>query len=149
MKPAWDKLGSEFEGSSVVVGDADCTVEKDVCNKFDVKGYPTIKYFKDGDVKGETYSGGRDIDALTAFVKETLEVLCNVADPAKCDEKETKYIETFSAKSADDVAKQLTRLTGMLSKPMKAELKAWVSKRVNILKQLMTGVLAGGAKAEL
>lgn len=136
MKPAWDKLGAEYDSSSVVVADVDCTVEADLCSKFDVKGYPTIKYFKDGDTTGEAYNGGRDFDSLSDFVKETLQVLCNVEDPSNCDEKETKYISDMKAKGAEAIEKQLTRLTGMLAKSMKAELKAWVSKRVNILKQL-------------
>lgn len=136
MKPAWDKLASEFEASSVVVGDADCTVEKALCSTFGVKGYPTIKYFKDGDREGTSYDGGRDFDSLKKFVQESLEVLCDVKDPAQCDEKETKYIGDMAAKGEADIAKQLTRLQGMLSKPMKAELKGWVAKRVSILKQL-------------
>jgi len=144
MKPAWDQLGSEFDASSVVVGDADCTVEADLCSKFDVKGYPTIKYFKDGDRNGEAYNGGRDFDSLKKFVQEDLEVLCQVADPSQCDEKEAKYIASMTEKGDEAVAKQLARLTGMLSKPMKAELKGWVAKRVNILKQL-----SSTGKAEL
>lgn len=97
--------------------------------------------------------------------------------PAECTEKEAKFIEKMKAKSAEDVSKQLTRLQGMLSKPMKvllllpdqlyplpppslffpslpsrhrhrylfqAELKAWVSQRVNILSQL-----ASAGKTEL
>lgn len=144
MKPAWDQLASEYEASSVLVGDADCTVETALCSTFGVKGYPTIKYFKDGDREGESYNGGRDFDSLKKFVQESLEVLCDVKDPAQCDEKETKYIVDMTAKGEADIAKQLTRLTGMLSKPMKAELKGWVAKRVSILKQL-----SSAGKAEL
>ena len=61
MKPAWDQLGSEYEtSSSVVVADVDCTVETDLCSEYDVKGYPTIKYFtSETDPKGTDYSGGR------------------------------------------------------------------------------------------
>jgi protein disulfide-isomerase A6 len=136
MKPAWDQLASEFESSSVLVGDVDCTEEKELCSTFDVKGYPTIKYFKDGDRTGEAYNGGRDFDALKKFTQDDLEVQCDVKDPSQCDEKEMKFITSMKAKGADDITKQLTRLTGMLSKPMKAELKGWVAKRVNILKQL-------------
>ena len=34
MKPDWDKLGDEFSGSkTVLIGDVDCTVEKDLCSK--------------------------------------------------------------------------------------------------------------------
>ena len=37
MKPDWDKLGSEYEGSSsVLIADVDCTVESDLCQRFEV-----------------------------------------------------------------------------------------------------------------
>lgn len=140
MKPDWDKLGDAYAGSSSVqILDVDCTVEKDLCSEFDVSGYPTIKYFKDAATEGASYEGGRDYDSLDSFVKETLLVLCDVEDPTECDEKEVKFIATMKEKGAEAVAKQLTRLEGMLSKPMKAELKGWVSKRISILSQLSKG----------
>lgn len=146
MKPAWDKLGDEYAASSsVVIADADCTgPAKEACGKFGVSGYPTIKYFKDGNKEGEAYQKGRDFESLQAFVKDELEQACDVTAPAECTEKEAKFIEKMKAKSAEDVSKQLTRLQGMLSKPMKAELKGWVSQRVNILSQL-----ASAGKTEL
>ena len=59
MKPAWDQLGEEFAASSsVAIADADCTgAGKEACEKFGVSGYPTIKYFKDGNTAGEAYNG--------------------------------------------------------------------------------------------
>jgi len=52
MKPDYDKLGTEYEGSSSVnIVDVDCTVHQDLCGKHGVQGYPTIKYWKDGEVK--------------------------------------------------------------------------------------------------
>ena len=73
MKPAWDQLSTAYEGhATVVIGDVDCTVEKDLCSKQGVRGYPTIKYWVGGE---ETkYAGGRDFAALDAFVKSTLAV---------------------------------------------------------------------------
>ena len=71
MKPAWDQLGDEYaSSSSVVIADVDCTVEQDLCSKYDVKGYPTIKYWKDG--AESKYQGGRDFNALKKFVENTL-----------------------------------------------------------------------------
>ena len=138
MKPAWDKLGDEFaDSSSVLIGDADCTAGgKDLCEKFEVRGYPTIKYFVDGDTKGKDYQGGRDFDSLKKHVVDNLEVKCDVASPDACDDKEKKYIEKMKGKSAADRAKQLKRLDGMKGNSMKADLKKWLSQRLNILKQL-------------
>jgi len=135
MKPAWDQLGSDYESSaSVIVGDVDCTEHKELCNEHDVKGFPTIKYLKDGN--WEAYQGGRDAEQLTSFVKETLEVLCQVADPTGCSEKEVKFLEKMQAAGNDEVAKQVTRLDGMAASSMKPELMQWLNQRRNILKQL-------------
>mmetsp|Transcript_35723 Transcript_35723/g.76266 ORF Transcript_35723/g.76266 Transcript_35723/m.76266 type:complete len:139 (-) Transcript_35723:226-642(-) len=137
MKPAWDQLGGEYEGSnSVVVADVDCTKEQALCSKHGVKGYPTIKYYKDGDKEGKPYQGGRDFDALKKFTADTLEVQCDIADQEGCSDREKKYIAKMQGKDAAARGKQLARLTKMKAGKMKAELKAWLNSRINILKQL-------------
>ena len=96
MKQAWEDLGSEYEASSsVLIGDVDCTVHSGVCSKHGVQGYPTIKYYKDGDKEGQSYNGGRTIDAMKTFTADTLEVKCQVSDPSGCSDKEKKFIDTM------------------------------------------------------
>jgi protein disulfide-isomerase A6 len=141
MKPAWDQLGGDYAASSsVVVGDADCTADaKDLCEKFGVKGYPTIKYFKDGDIwGGEDYKGGRDFDSLKKFVEETLEVKCDANNVAEsdCSDKEKEFIEKMKGKSAEERKKQLSRLESMKDGKMKPELKKWLVQRIRILTTL-------------
>jgi len=137
MKQAWEDLGTEYEASaSVLIGDVDCTVHSGVCSKHGVSGYPTIKYYKDGDKEGASYSGGRTIDALKSFTADTLEVKCQVSDPKGCSEKETKFIDNMKAKTPEDRKKELTRLSGMKSGSMKPELKQWLVQRQSILKQM-------------
>lgn len=137
MKPAWDQLGDEYAGSSsVLIADADCTVQEKVCEKFGIRGYPTIKYFKDGDNDGEAYNGGRDFDSLKKFVVDNLEPKCDVANPEGCSEKAQNFISKFSGKNAEEIKAQIDRLEGMKAKPMKAELKAWLGERLHILKQM-------------
>jgi protein disulfide-isomerase A6 len=138
MKPAWDQLGDEYAASSsVLIGDAECTDSaEELCEQFEIRGYPTIKYFLDGDTKGEDYQGGRDFDSLKKFVEETLEVKCDVNDPTECSDKEKAYIEKMKAKSKGDRVKQITRLEGMAGESMKAELKAWLNQRLHILRSL-------------
>jgi protein disulfide-isomerase A6 len=61
-----------------------------------VSGYPTIKYFTaETDPKGDSYSGGRDLPSLKAFVEEKLERKCDPSDPTTCSEKEQKFITTM------------------------------------------------------
>ena len=137
MKPDWDKLGSAYEGSSVIIGDADCTKEQELCSEYGVQGYPTIKYFTAETGKdGADYQGGRDYDSLEKFVEDTLAKSCEVDNQENCDEKEVKYITKMQGKGAEAVSKQLERLTKMKNGKMKPELKAWLNKRLAILTQL-------------
>jgi len=137
MKPAWDKLSGDYATSShVVVADVDCTVETDLCSTHGVKGYPTIKYFKDGSKEGESYSGGRDYDSLSKWTAENLDVQCDVETPEGCTAKELKYITTAKTKGDEWIDKQVIRLNGMTSRSMKASLKEWLHQRLRILNQL-------------
>jgi len=138
MKPSWDQLGDDFAASSsVLIADADCTdTAEELCSQFDISGYPTIKYFLEGDTKGQDYQGGRDFDSLKAFVEETLEIKCNIDDGSGCSDKEKGYIEKMKAKTSEDRLKQVKRLEGMAGDSMKAELKNWLRQRLHILRTL-------------
>mmetsp|Transcript_29412 Transcript_29412/g.68197 ORF Transcript_29412/g.68197 Transcript_29412/m.68197 type:complete len:140 (+) Transcript_29412:166-585(+) len=138
MKPAWEDLGTEYKDSaSVLIGDADCTVEADLCSKHGVRGYPTIKYFTaETGKEGKDYSGGRSLPDLKKFVSENLEAKCDPSAPKDCTEKEVKFIEQMKAKSEDERAKQIERLEKMKGGSMKPELKQWLLQRLAILRQL-------------
>ena len=70
LAPTWDAIATELaaEGSMAKIAKVDCTVSRDVCTKNDVKGYPTLIGFKDGNKVA--YQGSRDAAALKAFVAE-------------------------------------------------------------------------------
>jgi len=139
MKPAWDQLGSEYaDSTSVLIGDADCTASgKDLCEEYEVRGYPTIKYFtSETGPKGEDYNGGRSFDDLKKFTQETLEIKCLVEDPSGCTDKESEFMTKWKEKSAEDIKAQLERLSKMSGGSMKPDLKKWLTQRLNILKQL-------------
>ena len=97
---------------------------------------PTIKFFHDGDSKGEDYQGGRDFDSLKEFVEKELEIKCDVESGSGCTDKEKTYIEKMIARGSDDRVKQIKRLEGMAGDSMKAELKAWLRQRLHILRML-------------
>merc|ERR1719329_1053727 len=108
-----------------------------LCGEYDVKGYPTIKYFTaESDAKGTDYSGGRTFDDLKSFVSETLEVKCLLADPSGCSDKEKDFMGKWKEKDKADVSAQLERLNKMVGGTMAPDLKKWVAQRLNILKQL-------------
>lgn len=135
-KPAWDSLGKEYAGHpNVVIGDVDCTVSKDVCSEMSVSGYPTIKYWVDGEEN--SYNGGRSLDQFKKHVEDNMLPKCLIGDPASgCDEQEIAYIEKMQAKPQDAAKAELARLNGMKGSSMKPDKKIWLNKRIHILKQL-------------
>jgi len=82
-----------------LVADVDCTAEgKDLCSKFDVRGYPSIKYGDPAELKD--YQGGRNYDEFKKFADENLGPSCGPANLDLCGEGEKAKIEGFMKMSA-------------------------------------------------
>eukprot|EP00984_Skeletonema_dohrnii_P014912 scaffold6371_cov86-Skeletonema_dohrnii-CCMP3373.AAC.1 len=65
LSPILDQAASHLAGK-LSIGKIDCTVEKKICKgKFDVRGYPTLKYYRDGEFSD--YPLGRDLDSIVSF----------------------------------------------------------------------------------
>ena len=97
MKPDWDDLGEKFENSKkVLIGDVDCTAPGNdkLCERFSIKGYPTLKVFRPPDRFGETYEGERDLASLKKFAKG-LKPMCTVDTLSKCTEKERTELQPY------------------------------------------------------
>jgi len=103
MKPAWDKLMKDFEGSTTsLVADVDCTESgKDLCETHGVQGFPTIKYGDPGDLKD--YQGGRDYEELKKFASENLGPTCGPDYMELCDAKSKDKINKYMAMSTADL----------------------------------------------
>jgi thioredoxin-like negative regulator of GroEL len=115
MKPAWDKLMDEFKDSkTALVADVDCTVHQGLCGEYGVKGYPTIKYFSDGD--WQDYSGGRDYDALFEFASTSLGPSCSYPDGADlCSEEQLTEMKEWAAKP-DELKAEVAKLEAEVQK---------------------------------
>jgi len=115
MKPDWDALATEFQGSdNVLIADVDCTAGgKPLCDTKGVQGFPTIKSFTPGDDEGEDYKGSRDLAALKKFASE-LGPGCTVDTIENCtSEQKAKldgYIAMDATARADKIAALSTRL---------------------------------------
>jgi len=130
MKPDWDSLSADYADSKkVIVADVDCTAAgKPLCDKFGVRGYPTIKYFNPPDEEGEDYKGGRDLPALKKFVESDLGPGCSVDAKENCSEEQLKELATYIAMDATERETKMTK--------MKDELKAADDAHNELLKNL-------------
>ena len=70
LAPHYDRL-SEEGVDQVTVAKVDATVETALASKYEVKGYPTLKWFING--TEYDFKGGRDFDTMNAFLKKALE----------------------------------------------------------------------------
>ncbi|KAF9563365.1 protein disulfide isomerase [Agrocybe pediades] len=70
FKPTWEQLVAEAktEIPTVNMGTVDCTVYGDLCDKNQIKGYPTLLMFEDGKIVDQ-FKGSRELDSLKEFMK--------------------------------------------------------------------------------
>ena len=66
----WAELATamkeEHADSGVVIAKLDATAHKKTAQRFAIQGYPSLKFFADGEVR--TYSGGRNLAAMKEYV---------------------------------------------------------------------------------
>jgi len=112
MKPDWDSLGKEYADSkTVIIGDVDCTAAgKPLCDKYGVKGYPTIKYFNPPDEEGEDYKGGRDLATLKKFAESELGPGCSVDTLENCSDEQKAELDTYIKMDAKEREEKLESL---------------------------------------
>ena len=120
MKPDWDSLAPTYEDSKkVLIADVDCTAAgKPLCDKYGVRGYPTIKYFNPPDEEGEDYKGGRDFAALEKFAKG-LKPVCSPAKMDLCEPEMKEKILELQKLSAADLDKQIKEKEAEIEKAEK------------------------------
>merc|ERR1711967_62627 len=82
----------------VLIADVDCTAAgKPLCDKYGVRGYPTIKYFNPPDEEGEDYKGGRTLADLQKFAAENLGPGCSVDTLENCSDEQKEELASAEA----------------------------------------------------
>jgi len=71
LAPDWAKAATQLKEAGVAgkIAKMDCTTEKDSCGKNEVRGYPTLKFFANGEVV-EKYAGKRTAEDIVEYVTE-------------------------------------------------------------------------------
>lgn len=69
LAPVWDQLGEQFKSNpDITIAKMDSTANE--VEGVNVRGYPTLIYYGKDNKDGKNYDGGRDLEALKAFVEE-------------------------------------------------------------------------------
>ena len=68
LAPEYEKAAEKLKGGKVVLAEVDCDANKDLCSRYEVHGYPTVKFFPKGDKKGIEYDGARTADSIVEWI---------------------------------------------------------------------------------
>lgn len=70
LKPQYEQAAHDLEGVAALAA-VDCTVDRDLCSEYDVRGFPTIKLFRnDGSAPAEYQEGRRAADIVKFMRKQ-------------------------------------------------------------------------------
>ncbi|XP_039572158.1 protein disulfide-isomerase isoform X2 [Passer montanus] len=73
LAPEYAKAAAKLkaEGSEIRLAKVDATEESELAQQFGVRGYPTIKFFKNGDKAApKEYTAGREADDIVSWLKK-------------------------------------------------------------------------------
>jgi thioredoxin 1 len=70
LSPVIDEVAEEM-GGTVLVGQINCDLNRDLCRRYEVKGIPTLFLAKQGKILG-TIVNPKDKETLVSWVKEIL-----------------------------------------------------------------------------
>jgi len=101
LAPIWEELATKSK-DKFNVAKVDCTVEKDVCSEKGIRGYPTIKFFTDGNI--HDFTGQRTVEAFTSFVELIKNPSAKQDEVPKEEKKEEPKKEEKKEAPAQDVA---------------------------------------------
>jgi len=116
---------AEFKDSATtLVADVDCTADgESLCQEVGVQGYPTIKHGDPSDL--QDYEGGRSLDDLRSFAKNSLGPQCGPKNLDLCDDAKKAGIAKYSSMSSDELDAFIKTGKDALEK-LDADFKAFV-----------------------
>ena len=102
LEPIYKQLADAFaEDDDVVIASLDSDAHRDTASKYDIKGYPTLKWFPRDNKAGEPYSGSRELEPLVEFVNQKAGKFRNSDGSLKA---EAGVVPRMSVLAADFVA---------------------------------------------
>ncbi|XP_076105172.1 protein disulfide-isomerase A3-like [Mytilus galloprovincialis] len=122
--PEYEKAATRLLDNDppVALAKVDCTANTEVCSKYGVSGYPTLKIFRNGEF-AEEYSGPREADGIVSLMASkagpSSKELTSVADAEKFLAKKDYVVAGFFSDGGSELAKAFQKAADAMSTDVK------------------------------
>ncbi|EGG16584.1 protein disulfide isomerase [Cavenderia fasciculata] len=165
LAPDYEVLANTFANDKdVEITKVDCDAHKDLCSKYGISGFPTLKWFPKNNKEGEKYEQGREVDTFISFINKnagTLRVkggrlLATAGRIEKLDEIAAKFVDATAAVKKELIV-AAKKIVDTLTAEVKDQGKLYVKIMENIEKASdyatkevarVTKILAGSVPAK-
>jgi len=102
LAPEYEDAATKLKEKNIPLAKIDCTEEADLCQKFEVQGYPTVKVFR-GLENHKAYSGPRKSDAIVSYMtKQSLPAVSKLDVSSHADFKKADKVVVIAYLDEDD-----------------------------------------------
>ncbi|KAF2641291.1 protein disulfide-isomerase [Massarina eburnea CBS 473.64] len=88
LAPEYEEAATTLKEKNIPLAKVDCTEEQDLCQKYGVEGYPTLKVFR-GTENISPYTGQRKADAIISYMKKQSLPAVSILDKDTLEEFKT------------------------------------------------------------
>ena len=96
LAPEYEKAATTLKDSNIVLAKVDATVEKELATRFQIRGFPTLKFFVDGEA--QEYTGGRSEESIVSWLRK------KTGPPSRLLTSEDEYEEFVAGKKVAVIA---------------------------------------------
>lgn len=113
LAPEFESAASSLKSQNIKLAAIDCTIEKEICEKQGIKGYPTLAVFRSG-AEVTKYQGPREASAIVKFMKKqaapAVTQITNADELKKFREADDVVIVGFFKDSNSETASTFSKL---------------------------------------
>ncbi|RHZ47470.1 hypothetical protein Glove_579g8 [Diversispora epigaea] len=98
LAPVYEKLADSFSYAKdrVVIAKVDADDQKNLGSRFEIQGFPTLKWFDKNSLTPEDYNEGRDLEALSAFIEKKTGINSKI-------KREISVVTVLTSQSFDEI----------------------------------------------
>ncbi|GMJ01333.1 PROTEIN DISULFIDE ISOMERASE 11, PDI-LIKE 2-1, ARABIDOPSIS THALIANA PROTEIN DISULFIDE ISOMERASE 11 [Hibiscus trionum] len=121
LAPTYEEVATAFKREEdVIIANLDADKHGDIAEKYEVTGYPTLKFFLKGNKTGEDYNGERDLDAFVAVINKKCgtnrDAMGQLTSKAGILSRLDPLVKEFVAASGDEKKAAFSKIEGKVEK---------------------------------